>query len=146
MKMGERDKEAGISKSLFVLALSYLIAGAVLFSYFVIASLISIEQSAYAPIHLGLVGALNIFASYSIIKARRWAPYAVTLVSLISLMFGFIILSALIIFLSLDVIDILVLVGMGAYTLLSATTLIYVILNRSKFTEACQNCFILKVA
>jgi hypothetical protein len=133
IKMGEIGKESSISKNLFVLALSYLIAGAALLSYFVIISLISIEQSAYAPVHLGLIGALNIFASYSIIKTRRWAPYAVTLISLISLVFGFIILSALIIFLSLDIVDILVLVGMGAYTLLSATLLIYVILNRSKF-------------
>jgi hypothetical protein len=134
IRMGERDKKPGTSRNLFVMALSYLIAGAALLSYFITALLISIEQKSYAPIHLGLIGALNILASYSIIRVKRWALYAVTLISLISLMFGFIVLSALIIFLSSDVIDILVLVGIGAYIFLSAALLICVILNRSKFT------------
>jgi hypothetical protein len=133
MEMSEGSGKAGVPKKLFVIAISYLIAGAALLSYFAITLLISIEQSAYVPIHLGLIGTLNILASYSIIKVRRWAPYAATLISLISLIFGFTILFILSISLSLDVIDLSVLVGMGAYTLLSATLLIYVILNRSKF-------------
>jgi hypothetical protein len=133
MEMSDGSGKTGVPKKLFVIAISYLIAGAALLSYFAITLLISVEQSAYVPIHLGLIGTLNILASYSIIKVRRWAPYAATLISLISLIFGFTVLFILSISLSLDVIDLSVLVGMGAYTLLSATLLIYVILNRSKF-------------
>lgn len=109
-----------------MLSIAYFIAG--------VALIVATSQSRYMPIHVGLVGVLNIIASCGIYGKRRRAFYMLIFISLISLAFGSITLAAMIHILNYDPLSILMLTGMIFYVILSIMLLVYTIAQRSKFT------------
>jgi len=133
--MSSNSEKVSRPRSLLIIALLYFITGAMLLSYFIITLLSYFTQSSYLPFHLALISALNMFSSYSIIRARRWTIYVVTLTSLVGIIFGLITLAAISSPFSPDVISILILLGLGAYVPFLLISLILVALNRSKFSK-----------
>ncbi|MEM2443217.1 MAG: hypothetical protein QXL20_04385 [Candidatus Bathyarchaeia archaeon] len=123
-------KESGISAPtiLYAISISYFVVGTILLA------IMALSKHNLLPLHLGFVGALNIVASYSLIKARRWTLHVVVFVSLVNLTFSFTALIAIVNLFGLrDILSILFLLGISAYVILSATSLGYVIRERSKF-------------
>ncbi|MEM1582527.1 MAG: hypothetical protein QXK89_08480 [Candidatus Bathyarchaeia archaeon] len=121
---GENEK-AGSPKALYMMSISYFVAGVVL--------LVAMTQTKYMPPHLGLIGVLNMVASYSITRMKRRSLYTIFFVSLISIIFSLISLATILSLFSSDTVSMLILLGMIAYTLLSISLLLYAILNRNKF-------------
>lgn len=124
------SKESGTSVPtiLYTISISYFVVGTILLAIMVL------SKYNLLPLHLGFVGALNMVASYSLIKARRWTLYVVVFVSLVNLTFNFTALIAIVNFFGLgDIMNILFLLGISAHTVFSITSLGYVIRERSKF-------------
>lgn len=118
-------KEKGVKISAaYLIGTSYFIAGIIL--------LVVMAQSKYTPFHLGLIGTLNIIASYGIVRARKMWPYIVAYISLVSLIFGSINIAASAKLLNQNLIGALALSGIIAYTLLSLASLIHVAYARRK--------------
>ena len=124
--MNEESKNLSVPTPLYAFSISYFITGIML--------LVGMTQSRYVPIHLGIIGLLNIAVSYGITKMKKWSLYLTILTSTLSLVFGCTIVTAMLYFFVLDIVDILILVGMSAYVILSATLLIYVLLKRENFS------------
>lgn len=119
------SKKENIPTALYALSISYFVAGVIL--------LAAMTQSKYVPFHLGLIGALNILVSYSMTRMRWWSTYVAALISLVNLVFGSVTLSAIISLLSMDTMNILILLGMIVYIALSLILLAYVALKRNRF-------------
>lgn len=109
-----------------ILSTFYFISGVMLIA--------SMGLAGGLPLHLGLVGALNIAVSYSLTKKKKWSFYIVIFTSLLSLTFGFVTLTALMAFFSPNVEEILTLMGIIAHMVLSAILLAYVIRGRKMFS------------
>jgi len=90
-------------------------------------------QPKYMPIHLGILGILDIIVSYGITKMRRWSLYVAASTSVLGLVFGGVTLAAIVKLLSSDTVDILILLGIIAYIALSVAMLIYLVLKRDEF-------------
>lgn len=123
--MSETGKRAETPKIFYILSIAYFAIGIIL--------LVAMTQSRYMPFHLGLIGALNIFASYSMTRMRWWSIYAVALISIVNLVFGSVTLAAAVSLFSPDAIGALVILGMTAYIILSLTLLVYVAFRRGRF-------------
>ncbi|MBS7634529.1 hypothetical protein KEJ34_03395 [Candidatus Bathyarchaeota archaeon] len=123
----ERDKK---EQSLFampnILSMLYFLSGAMLIA--------SMSLAGGVPLHLGLVGALNISVSYSLTKKKKRSLYIAIFTSLLNLTFGFIILTALMALFSPIMEEILILMGVAAHMALSAILLAYVIYARKTFS------------
>lgn len=107
-----------------ILSASYFIAGVTLLSLMV--------QPKYMLVHLGLLGILNILVSYGIMKTGRWSLYLTASTSLLGLVFGGASLAAVVAPSSLNVVDMLTLLGIIAYMALSVVTLIYLALKKGE--------------
>ncbi|MBS7654859.1 hypothetical protein KEJ43_07315 [Candidatus Bathyarchaeota archaeon] len=123
----EMDKK---ERSLFtvpnILSMLYFVSGVMLIA--------SMSLAGGLPIHLGLVGALNITVSYSLTKKKKWSFYIAVFSSLLSITFGFTTLTALMALFSPNMEEILTLIGIVAYMVLSAILLAYVINGRKTFS------------
>ncbi|MEM1585949.1 MAG: hypothetical protein QXX99_00825 [Candidatus Bathyarchaeia archaeon] len=108
-----------------LLSIAYFIAG--------VALIVAAAQSRYIPIHVGIIGVLNIIASCGIYLKRKWTFYTLIFISLISLAFGSITLTTMIYIFSYDPISILMFIGMTFYIALSITLLVYTITQKNKF-------------
>ncbi|MEM2913240.1 MAG: hypothetical protein QXR06_02720 [Candidatus Bathyarchaeia archaeon] len=109
-----------------ILSMLYFVSGVMLIA--------SMSLAGGLPIHLGLVGSLNIAVSYSLTKKRKWSFYIAVFSSLLSLTFGFTTLTALMALFSPDMEEILTLIGIAAHMALSAILLAYVINGRKTFS------------
>ncbi|MEM2320438.1 MAG: hypothetical protein QXS79_00915 [Candidatus Bathyarchaeia archaeon] len=109
-----------------IISVAYFIAG--------IALIIVATQSKYVPVHICLVGVLNIIASCGVYGKRRGTLYTLALISLISLTFGFVTLAAMTFSFSQDILSILALTGTIFYVVLSIASLAYAITQINKFT------------
>jgi drug/metabolite transporter (DMT)-like permease len=109
-----------------ILSMLYFVSGIILIA--------SMNLAGGIPLHLCLVGALNIAVSYSLTKKKRWTFHIVILTSLLGLILGGITLAALIVLFSPDIEEILMLIGILTYIMLSATSLVYVMYKRRMFS------------
>lgn len=109
-----------------VLGTFYFIAGIML--------LVLMAQSRYMPFYLGLIGVLNMIASYGIVRARRPWLHMVIYVSLINIIFGSTTITAIAGSLGQDFIGTLMLSGIVAFVILSILSLMYVAHLRKKST------------
>ena len=125
MTAAKKSKGAEIFAVPHILSVSYFIVG--------VALLALITQPKYMPIHLGLLGIINIVVSYGITRMKRWSLYIAAYASFLGLVFGGFSLAATVISFSSDMVDILILLGIIAYIALSAATLIYLALKRDRF-------------
>ncbi|MBS7639970.1 MAG: hypothetical protein QW600_02485 [Candidatus Bathyarchaeia archaeon] len=123
--MSGTSKRAEAPKISHILSIAYFAIGIIL--------LVVMTQSKHTPFHLGLVGALNIFASYSMTKMKWWSVYAVAIISLVNLVFGSVTLAAAVSLFSPDAIGILILLCMITYIVLSLTLLVYIVYRRGRF-------------
>jgi len=125
MTAAKKNKTAEIFAAPHVLSVLYFIVG--------VALLALITQPKYMPIHLGLLGIINIVVSYGITRMKKWSLYISVYASFLGLVFGGFSLAATVISFSSDMVDILILLGIIAYIALSAATLIYLALKRDRF-------------
>lgn len=116
------EKGKGVIQPL--LSIAYFIAGIVL--------IIASTQSKYIPIHACLVGVLNIIASCGVYWRRKWTYHILVFISLISIVFGFSTLAAVINTFSQNPISILTFMGIVFYAILSTMMLAYAITQKSK--------------
>ncbi|MCD6470709.1 hypothetical protein J7L29_07930 [Candidatus Bathyarchaeota archaeon] len=123
MKIGG-EKRIGVSN---ILSALYFLSGAIL--------LASMSLVGGLPIHLALVGVLNISTSYSLTRMRRLSFYIAVINSLVSLVFGCSSLIALILLLSQNTAEALMLAGFIGYIAISIATLIYVTSKRKMFLQ-----------
>lgn len=121
---GESDMIERVSM-LHIISAAYFTAG--------IALIIVAVQSEYVPVHVCLVGVLNIIASCGA-YGKRGTLYMLILISLISLTFGFVTLAAMTFTFSQDILSILALTGTIFYVVLSITSLAYAMTQINKFT------------
>ncbi len=123
----ERGKK---ERSLFtmpnILSVLYFVSGAMLIA--------SMSLAGGLPLHLGLVGALNILVSYSLTKKKKMSLYIAIFTSLLNFTFGFITLTALMVLFSPNMEEILTLMGITAHMALSAILLVHVIRGRKTFS------------
>ena len=108
----EGEKRIGVSN---ILSALYFLSGAML--------LASMSLVGGLPIHLALVGVLNISTSYSLTRMRRLSFYIAVINSLVSLVFGCSSLIALILLLSQNTAEGLMLAGFIGYIAVSYTHL-----------------------
>jgi len=121
----KKNRATEIFAASHILSALYFIAG--------VALLALMTQPKYMPIHLGILGILDIIVSYGITKMRRWSLYVAASTSVLSLVFGGVTLAAIVKLLSSDTVDILILLGIIAYIALSVAMLIYLVLKRDEF-------------
>lgn len=127
MESKGKKGEKSIFKFSNIISALYFLSGVVL--------LASMSLIVGLPIHLALVGALNISTSYSLVKMKKWSFYITVVNSLISLVFGCVSLIALIFLFSQGSIEILMFLGFIGYLTISILTLIYAISKRSIFLQ-----------
>lgn len=123
-----KDESASLPTILYAISISYFLAGIILLA------IMALSKHNLLPFHLGFVGFLNIIASYSLIRVRKWALYVAAFVSLVNLTFGFTALISIVNFFGLgDIISVLFLLGISTYIMLSVILIGYIIHERSKF-------------
>lgn len=126
MTDAKKSKTSEVFAASHILSASYFIAG--------VALLALMTQPRYIPVHLGILGILNIIVSYSISKMKRWALYLCASTSTLGLVFGGVMLAIIVGSFSLDIMDILILLGVTAYLILSIAMLIYLAIKRNEFS------------
>lgn len=117
--MENRKKRKQIFSVSNIISAFYFISGVIL--------LASISLINGLPIHLALIGVLNISASYSLTRMRKWSLYVIVANSLISLVFGCTSLIALIFLFNQNATEVLMLLGLICYLMISVIALIYII-------------------
>jgi len=110
---------------LHLLSIIYFIVGVVL--------IVTASQSRYIPVHVCLVGVLNIIASCGVYWRRKWIFYMLIFISLINIVFGSGTLIAMINIFNQDPISILMFVGMMLYIVLFIILLVYTITKKNTF-------------
>jgi uncharacterized membrane protein (DUF2068 family) len=113
------------------------VSGSSFFSvfYFItgIVLLVTLVQSTSPPVHVALLGALSLIASYGLNRMKRWAFFLTALIALPNISFGCITIYAIYRILVLGSTETLLLLATNLYVILSALSLIHVIQKRDKF-------------
>ena len=114
-----------VSGSSFV-SFFYLIAG--------IALLAPLVQSSSPPLHVGLLGALSLIASYGLNRMKRWGFFLTVLIALPGMSFGCVTIYAVYRLFVVGLTEILILSAMILYVAVLAFTTLYVIRKRDEFS------------
>ncbi len=109
-----------------IFSIFYLVSGIIL--------LIELALSNPAILHLGVLGILSLIVSYGLFKIKKWALYAVILVSLLEMVFGIFTVYVILNFYSSSLVELIVLLGASAYVIMLFLSLPYVIIRREKLT------------
>jgi hypothetical protein len=113
-----------ISGSSF-LSIFHLIAG--------IALMVMLVQSSSPPIHVGLLGALSLIASFGVNRMKRWGFFLAVLTAIPGMSFGCVTIYAVYRMFEPGATWILLISAMLLYVALSAFSLLYVMRKRDEF-------------
>ncbi len=114
-----------VSGSSFV-SFFYLIVG--------IALLATLVQSSSPPLHVGLLGALSLIASYGLNRMRRWGLFLTVLIAFPGMSLGCATIYAIYSLFGLGLTEILIISAMILYVAVLAFTTLYVIRKRNEFS------------
>lgn len=104
----------------------YLIVG--------IGLLATMIQSSSLPLHVGLLGALSLLASYGLSKMKRWGLFLTVLIALPGISIGCVTAYAVYSLFELGLMEILILSTMILYVAVLAFTTLYLIRKRDEFS------------
>ena len=104
----------------------YLIAG--------IALLTTLVQSSSPPVHVGLLGAVSLIASYGLSRRKRWGLFLAVLVALPGVSFGCVTIYAVYRMFEPGLTEILILSAIVLYVAFSAFSSLYAIRRRDEFS------------
>jgi uncharacterized membrane protein (DUF2068 family) len=94
--------------------------------------LVTLVQSVSLPVHMVLLGALSLIASYGLSRMKRWAVFLTALIALPGISFSCVTIFAIYRVFTLGLTEILLILAMNLYAIISALSIFHVTRKRDK--------------